>query len=111
MEAEKKIEAWKHAPKSASTRAKISASMRGKKNRRGVRKPASARGVSVCIAFPRPVFDALKSRLARTGEMRSRFVANAVSVALGLPPVPTKRKTPVSKNRVSAIMPAPLPKP
>lgn len=84
MEAGKKIEAWKHAPKSAATRAKISASMRGKKNRKGFRKPASEHGVSVSVAFPRSLFEALNSRLAETGEKRSRFIAAAVAAALGV---------------------------
>ena len=94
-----KTESWKHEKKSDATKAKISESMRGNGNARNKRKPDDQRCAAAPISFPGHVWRALESRLAKTGEMRSRFVANAVAIALGLPPIPTARKKEMAAAR------------
>ena len=77
-----KIEPWKHVQKSAETKAKIAASMRGNQNRKGKRKPPEERFEKVFIYFAPAVLAALDSHLAKHGGKRSRFVSAAVAAAL-----------------------------
>lgn len=46
----KKNEAWKHAPKSAATKAKIAASMRGNANRNGKTKEVKRVRLAISVA-------------------------------------------------------------
>lgn len=79
-----KLEPWKHVPKSAETKAKISASMRGNSNRKGKTKPPETRPKKAFISLPPAVLDALDAHIAAHGGKRSRFIAAAVAAALGI---------------------------
>lgn len=62
-------EPWKHVPKSAETRAKIAASMRGNANRRnGKRRPPETLKKAVPVYFPPAVLAALDAHLKHAPE-------------------------------------------
>ena len=81
---QEKIEPWKHKPKTAEAKAKISASMRGNSNKKGKTKPPEERLEKTFVSFPPAVAAALKTHIEKHGLKRSRFVAAAVAAALGI---------------------------
>lgn len=79
-EMKKKSEPWKHAPRSAETRAKISASMRGKnRGNANAKKPARERRVVVSASVAPATLSALRGIRRRSGKSIGKIIDEAVA--------------------------------